>query len=118
MKVTLAKTLSPGAHAAELAISCDKARLLVVGLEPQFIHKTFNLQFVPPTRCAGVKVDQKLWESTTIETDSAGDPCQKRKLTSDRTHRLNSPETYNRTKHDCQKKKSQQETQKSQKFMK
>jgi hypothetical protein len=46
----------------ELAISYNHPTLLVEGLGHQPSHKTLNLQFVLPARCAGVKVVEKVWE--------------------------------------------------------
>jgi hypothetical protein len=43
----------------EMASFCNQARLLMEGLGQQPSHKTFDLQFVLPTRCAGVKLEQK-----------------------------------------------------------
>ena len=40
----------------EVVIFYNKVRVLVVGLEHQSSHKTFDLQSVLPERCAGVKV--------------------------------------------------------------
>jgi hypothetical protein len=40
----------------------SQARLLMEELGQQPSHKTFDLEFFLPTRCAGVKVVQKLWE--------------------------------------------------------
>lgn len=45
---------------SELAIFCDQARLPLEGLGHKPSHKTFDLQFVLPTKCAVVKVAQNL----------------------------------------------------------
>jgi hypothetical protein len=43
----------------ELATFCNQARLAVEELRYQHNHKTFELQFVLPIRCAGVKIKIK-----------------------------------------------------------
>jgi hypothetical protein len=45
---------------SELAIFCDQARLPVKGLGHKPSHKTLDLQFVRPEKCAAVKVAQNL----------------------------------------------------------
>lgn len=62
--VTLAKTSSNGSIEHELAICCYQARE-VVGLRHQPRHKTFDLKFDLPKRCAGIKVGQNFWEYQT-----------------------------------------------------
>ena len=61
MRMVLAKACSKGGYGFELAISYNQVRLSVEVLGHQANHKTFDLQFVLPTRCVGVKVVQKLW---------------------------------------------------------
>jgi hypothetical protein len=46
----------------EVATSCTQAGLPSEGGVHQPIHKPFNLKFVLPTRCAGIKMEQKLRE--------------------------------------------------------
>lgn len=46
----------------EPPISCNQARIAVEDLGHQLSHKNFDLQFVLPRRCAGVKGAKKLWE--------------------------------------------------------
>ena len=58
MRVTLAKEI--GVVEPELPISGNQTRLAVERLEHQLSHKPFGLQFVLPTRCAGVRVVWKL----------------------------------------------------------
>jgi hypothetical protein len=79
----------------ELAIFYNQASLPREGLGHQLSHKTFNLQFVLPTKCAGVKMAQNLWE---WPTGSAGDPSHEREPTPDtawrvRNLRLDNPDT-------------------------
>jgi hypothetical protein len=62
MRVILAKTPRNGDTEPEAAILCNQARLPMEELGHQTSHKSFDLQLVLPTRCAGVKVVQKLWE--------------------------------------------------------
>ena len=62
MRVTLPKTLRMGVVKPETAISCNQARLPIEALRPQANHKTINPQFVLSTRCAGIKIEQKLRE--------------------------------------------------------
>jgi hypothetical protein len=60
VRVTLATTPSNGDLGPEQALSRNQATLPVEGLGQQPSHKTFKVQYVLPTRCAGVKVAQKL----------------------------------------------------------
>jgi hypothetical protein len=46
----------------ELAIFCNRARIVAVRLGNLPSHKTFDLQSVLPIRCAGVMVAQNLWD--------------------------------------------------------
>ena len=46
----------------ELAISCIQKRFPMEKLVYQPSHKTLDPQFLLPTRCAGVKMEQKLRE--------------------------------------------------------
>jgi hypothetical protein len=105
LKISL---LATGDTVPEPAISCNQVRLLVEGLRHQPSRKTFDLQFVQPTRCAGMKVVQK-FESGQLVTGPARDPCHEREPTPDtaqgvRSQRLDSPETHQRTKHEWEKK--------------
>jgi hypothetical protein len=47
----------------EVATSCSQSRLLVEGWGQQHTHKTFNPKFVLPTRCTGIKMEQRLKNS-------------------------------------------------------
>jgi hypothetical protein len=46
----------------EVATSCSQAGLLVEGGGLQSNHKTLNPKFVLPTRCAGIKMEQRMRE--------------------------------------------------------
>jgi hypothetical protein len=56
----LAKMPSNGDMEYVLAISCNQARFPMEGLGHQYHHKNFKLLFVLPTRCAELKMEQKL----------------------------------------------------------
>jgi hypothetical protein len=49
----------------EQAISFNNTMISVEGLEQQPNNKIFALQFIPPTRCTGVKMEQKLQKCPT-----------------------------------------------------
>lgn len=70
MRVAPAKTLVMGDMESTPAISSNQARLPVEGLGDQPSHKTFELQFVLPAGCAGVKVAQELWKWPTSDWSS------------------------------------------------
>jgi hypothetical protein len=64
---------------SEQAISCNLERFPVVELWNKSSHKTIDLQFVLCiTKCAGIKMVQKLFQSITGPT---WDPCHERELT-------------------------------------
>ena len=65
MRMSPAKTPSNGDMKQEMAIYCNQARLPMEGVGHQPSHKTLDPQFVMPTRCAVVKVVQKLWKWST-----------------------------------------------------
>jgi hypothetical protein len=45
-----------------MAMSCSKAGLQKEEEGHQSTHKTFNPKFVLPTKCAGIKMEQRLRE--------------------------------------------------------
>ena len=54
----------------DIATSYIQAGLPVVGQGHQLTHKTSNPKFVLPTRCAGIKIEQRLREVTTSDCPS------------------------------------------------
>jgi hypothetical protein len=63
--MTIGKNPSNGDMVPELAIFYNQAKLPVVGMGYQPNHKTCNLQFALPSKCARVIMAQNIWEETT-----------------------------------------------------
>jgi hypothetical protein len=51
----------------EMSISCSQARFSMEGMGHLSYYKNFILQFLMPTRCAGVKLEQILREWPTYD---------------------------------------------------